>query len=83
MTEPSQGSSSLWSERSDLIVRMVLMIALGSGILSVLDSGFLPADDALRHAAQAVSGRGPNDFLVTDVTMKVVEATPGWQQVLG
>jgi hypothetical protein len=83
VTPPGQGVRAFWAERSDLIVRTVLAVALALSVFAVLDRGFLPADDALRHAAQAVSGRGPTDFLVTDPNLRVVDATPGWHQVLG
>jgi hypothetical protein len=50
--------------------------------LSVLGRGFAPPDDALRHAAKAVSGKPWDQILVLrpDLTM---DPHPGWHAVLG
>ena len=47
----------------------------------VLDRGWVPADDALRHVAKAVSGRSWHDVLVIrpDVT---IDQHPGWHAIL-
>ncbi len=48
----------------------------------ILGRGYLPPDDALRHAAKAVSGKPWPDILVmrSDFTM---DAHPGWHAILG
>jgi hypothetical protein len=64
---------------------LVRLLALGVFLVipfRVLGTGFLPPDDALRHAAKAVSGRSWNEIMVMrdDVT---VDPHPGWQALLG
>lgn len=48
----------------------------------IISYGYLPGDDALRHAAKAVSGRAWSDVLVLreEFTM---DHNPGWHVVLG
>jgi hypothetical protein len=50
--------------------------------LRVLGTGFLPPDDALRHAAKVVSGKPWSEILVlrSDVT---TDPHPGWHALLG
>jgi hypothetical protein len=50
--------------------------------LKVIGYGFLPIDDALRHAAKAVSGKPWNEILVLrpGITM---DSHPGWHAILG
>jgi hypothetical protein len=64
---------------------LVRLLALGVMLvvpLRVLATGFLPPDDALRHAAKAASGRSWSEVLVlrSDVT---VDPHPGWHFLLG
>lgn len=50
--------------------------------LRILDHGFLPPDDALRHAAKVVSGKSWPEILVLrpEITM---DHNPGWHWLLG
>lgn len=50
--------------------------------LKITGYGYLPVDDALRHAGKAVSGKDWNEILVLreDVTM---DSHPGWHAILG
>ena len=48
----------------------------------VLGTGFLPPDDALRHAAKAVSGRSWSEVLVLRDDV-LVDPHPGWHAILG
>jgi hypothetical protein len=59
---------------------VVLLLALVP--FRILDQGFRPTDDALRHAAKAVSGRAWSEVLVLrpGVTM---DSHPGWHALLG
>jgi hypothetical protein len=48
----------------------------------IVEQGYLPTDDALRHAAKAVSGRSWSEILVLrpEITM---DSHPGWHAALG
>jgi hypothetical protein len=49
--------------------------------LKIIGYGFLPMDDALRHAAKAVSGKSWQQILVMRDDMPV-DPSPGWQKIL-
>ena len=61
-----------------LIVALVIL-AIPLKIISV---GYLPADDALRHAAKAVSGKPWPEILVVGNTFKIDQSL-GWHGILG
>lgn len=48
--------------------------------LQIIGAGYLPPDDALRHAAKAVSGREWLDILV--LRPGTMDSSPGWHAVL-
>src|SRR5687767_4880656 len=50
--------------------------------LKILSHGYLPFDDALRHAAKAVSGRDWSDIIVLQDQFKI-DHSPGWHWILG
>jgi hypothetical protein len=50
--------------------------------LKIISYGFLPMDDALRHAAKTVSGKPWQDILVMRDDFKI-DPSPGWQAILG
>jgi len=59
-----------------------VLIGVSLIVLKVIAHGFLPYDDALRHAAKAVSGKGWDEILVLrDAHM--VDNHPGWHAILG
>ena len=63
---------------------IVWMVAVGAVLfipLKIISYGFLPQDDALRHAAKAVSGKTWQEILVIrdDFAM---DPSPGWQAIL-
>ena len=64
------------------VVRSTLLLLLALVPLRIVARGYLPDDDALRHAAKAVSGRPWSEILVLrpDVTM---DSHPGWHAALG
>ena len=64
------------------VVRATLLLLLVLVPLRIVARGYLPDDDALRHAAKAVSGRPWSEILVLrpDVTM---DSHPGWHAALG
>jgi hypothetical protein len=49
--------------------------------LKIVGLGFLPMDDALRHAAKAVSGKSWQDILVMRPDF-AIDPSPGWQKIL-
>jgi hypothetical protein len=50
--------------------------------LKILSLGYLPADDALRHAAKAVSGKPWQEILVMRSDFHI-DPHPGWHAILG
>jgi hypothetical protein len=59
-----------------IVILVVLFIPL-----RVIQYGFLPGDDALRHAAKAVSGKPWPDILVLGPTFKI-DTNYGWHLLL-
>jgi len=49
--------------------------------LKIIGYGFLPMDDALRHAAKAVSGKSWQQILVMRDDFPI-DPSPGWQKIL-
>ena len=49
--------------------------------LKIIGLGFLPTDDALRHAAKAVSGKSWPEILVMRSDF-AIDPSPGWQKIL-
>ncbi len=49
--------------------------------LKIISLGFLPPDDALRHAAKAVSGKSWQQILVMRSDF-AIDPSPGWQAIL-
>ena len=49
--------------------------------LKIISYGFLPGDDALRHAAKAVSGKTWQQILVMRGDF-AIDPSPGWQKIL-
>ena len=61
------------------IVVILTLLCIPSKIISY---GYLPADDALRHAAKAVSGKPWQEILVMRPDFRI-DPHPGWHAVLG
>src|SRR5438445_1278882 len=61
-----------------LIVALVILAIP----LKIIGLGYLPADDALRHVAKAVSGKPWQDILVLGDTFKIDQSL-GWHAILG
>jgi hypothetical protein len=64
-------------------VILVLAFALLAAGLRIVDYGFVPPDDALRHAASVVADRPYTDVILYDDDMAAVDTTPGWHALLG
>jgi len=65
-----------------LIAWAVVVLTLLFMPAKIISYGYLPADDALRHAAKAVSGKPWSEILVmrSDFTL---DPHPGWHAILG
>ena len=70
------------ADRSVPLARAIALVALVVAPLRILAQGYLPGDDALRHAAKAVSGRPWTDILLLrpEITL---DSNPGWHALLG
>jgi hypothetical protein len=68
--------------RTGFLARAVVVLFLSLVPFRILSQGFLPGDDALRHAAKAASGRSWSEVLVLrhEITM---DSHPGWHALLG
>lgn len=64
-----------------LAVWVVAVLAILYVPLKIIGLGFLPMDDALRHAAKAVSGKSWQDILVMRGDFPI-DPSPGWQKIL-
>lgn len=70
---------------NDVRVNGVIWTLLGLALLAlpwwVFQYGYLPDDDALRHAAKAIAGKPWTDILVLrpDIT---IDHNPGWHRIL-
>jgi hypothetical protein len=65
-----------------LAVWLVIIGALLLTVGKIIGYGFLPPDDALRHAAKAVSGKPWSDILVMRSGFEM-DPYPGWHAILG
>jgi hypothetical protein len=65
-----------------LLARGLVLAVLLLVPVHIVGQGYLPTDDALRHAAKAVSGKSWSEILVLrpDITM---DSHPGWHAALG
>src|SRR5271169_872258 len=59
-----------------IVILVILVIPL-----KIIEYGFLPGDDALRHAAKAVSGKPWPDILVLGPAFKI-DTNFGWHLLL-
>lgn len=64
-----------------LAVWIVVVSAIVLIPLKIISYGFLPMDDALRHAAKTISGKSWPDILVMRDGFPI-DPSPGWQKIL-
>ncbi len=64
-----------------LAIWMVVVSAIILIPLKIISYGFLPMDDALRHAAKTVSGKSWQQILVMRDDFPI-DPSPGWQKIL-
>jgi hypothetical protein len=78
---PSGHHTGLALRVSSAVARALVLAVLVAIPLRIVASGYLPIDDAQRHAAKAVSGKAWNEILVQrdDIT---VDQHPGWHALL-
>ena len=83
MARPQAAPDPTGSRRAlDLAVRLLALGVLLAVPLRVLARGYLPPDDALRHAAKAVSGR-PWSEIVRLRPEFTADPHAGWHAILG
>lgn len=64
-----------------LAVWIVVVSAIIFIPLKIISYGFLPMDDALRHAAKTISGKSWQQILVMRTDFPI-DPSPGWQKIL-
>ncbi|MCF7854631.1 MAG: hypothetical protein K9N51_07535 [Candidatus Pacebacteria bacterium] len=69
-------------DRIPLLVVTLSVVVLFLIPLKIIGYGYLPEDDALRHAAKAVAGKPWREILVLDPVFKV-DVHEGWHATLG
>ncbi len=76
---PAAAPSATWIPASARALALAAVVVVP---LRILAQGYLPADDALRHAAKAVSGRDWGEILLLrpEITL---DQHPGWHAILG
>src|SRR4051794_24255279 len=81
-SESPQVNDSGFTRYVPLLVWVVTLLALILIPAKITGYGYLPADDALRHAAKAVSGKPWQQILVMSNEFPI-DPHPGWHAVLG
>jgi len=72
----------IWLKRyTPLMVWAAAIFAIILIPFKIIGLGFLPMDDALRHAAKAVSGKSWQEILVMRSDF-AIDPSPGWQKIL-
>jgi len=64
------------------LVWLIVLLVILAIPLKIISLGYLPADDALRHAAKAVSGKPWPEILVVGDSFKI-DHNLGWHAILG
>jgi hypothetical protein len=73
-------ADSTGQEQDHLAVRLIAGAAIVLIGIQILAQGYLPVDDALRHAAKAVSGKPWSEILLARAGL--VDFSPGWHAFL-
>jgi hypothetical protein len=79
-TQPDTGRAPAHAFLPKLVAALVFLVLVLMP-LRILDFGFLPPDDALRHAAKAVSGKAWSEILVMRPGI-TIDHNPGWHWIL-
>jgi len=80
---PLPGPEPAPERRWRIATILVVSVALLAAGMRIVDYGFIPPDDALRHAASVVADRPYTEVLLYDDGVGAVDTTPGWHAVLG
>lgn len=64
-----------------LLTICIIIFAIVSVPFTILNRGYMPKDDALRHAAKVISGKSWDQILVIRDDAKM-DGHPGWHAVL-
>jgi hypothetical protein len=85
MTEDNENSNSspldALRRYVPLAVWAIVILVILAIPLKIIGYGFLPGDDALRHAAKAVSGKPWTDILVLGPSFRI-DTNFGWHLLL-
>ncbi|HPF99528.1 MAG TPA: hypothetical protein PLE77_05635, partial [Kiritimatiellia bacterium] len=65
-----------------LFAWLMVVLCFISIPLKIVALGYLPTDDALRHAAKVVSGKAWSDIIILRPEM-TIDLHPGWHAILG
>ncbi|MDP2912825.1 MAG: hypothetical protein Q8N91_02325 [Candidatus Omnitrophota bacterium] len=65
-----------------VLITCLVIFTIASIPFKIIESRYMPGDDALRHAAKAVSGKDWNQILVLRDDVKI-DIHAGWHSVLG
>ncbi len=68
--------------RSNGLLWFLILVFAGWFCWRVIGYGYLPDDDALRHAAKAISGKSWGEILILRPEISI-DHNPGWHWVLG
>ena len=74
-------NSHLLKRYVPLVVWIVVISTIIFIPLKIIGYGFLPMDDALRHAAKTISGKSWQQILVMRDDFPI-DPSPGWQAIL-
>ena len=80
-----RAENKIGGELKELIPVMIFCLAIAVIIcipLRVISYGFLPPDDAMRHAAKVISAKSWDQILVLRPEFKM-DSHPGWHAILG
>ena len=75
-------NSDLLKRYIPLAVWIVVVSTIVFIPLKIISYGFLPGDDAMRHAAKTISGKSWQQILVMRGDFQI-DPSPGWQKILG
>lgn len=72
---------NLLKRYTPLVVWVIVLAIIIFIPLKIIGYGFLPMDDALRHAAKTISGKPWQEILIMRDDFKI-DPSPGWQKIL-
>jgi len=73
--------NSSWNRISNILLVSIALYTVSLIPFKIIGLGFLPPDDAMRHAAKAVSGKDWHEILILRDDIKM-DSHPGWHFIL-